>query len=304
MDILTDYLQRVATYPLWIVAIELLLIALVVYWAVDFLEGTRGERLFRGVILILVIGFIILKLLVGLFAFERLQYLYNGFLIFVLIIAVAGFQPEIRRALIRIGQPRFLLRSPQQLSKTIQEIATAVSQLSATRTGAIIVLEKKVALGDLIESGVTMDAEVTAELLRTIFYPGSPLHDMAVVIREDRIIAARVQLPLAEAEAAKKYTKGQQELQKMELGSRHRAAIGVSAGTDATCLVVSEETGMISVAENGILKTGFSESQLRKHLTGTIEEMVGTGVGGFIEWLWGFTHGTSRTETKNPNIKR
>ena len=228
--------------PWWVVAIELSLIGLVVYWAVDFLEGTRGERLFRGVIFILVVGFIVLKLIVGRFGFERLQYLYNGFLIFVLIIAVAGFQPEIRRALIRIGQPRFLTKTSQQLARTVEEIVTALGDLSSTRTGAIIVIEKRVALGEFIETVIGLNAQVSAELLKTLFHEGTPLHDMAVVVRDDRIAAARVQLPLAEAGS----------VNGVELGSRHRAAIGITAGSDATCLVVSEETGTISLAYEGV----------------------------------------------------
>ncbi|HDZ69337.1 MAG TPA: hypothetical protein ENH43_02840, partial [Phycisphaerales bacterium] len=140
METLIDYFSRVAGYDWWVVGIELFLIGLVVYWAVDFLEGTRGERLFRGVIFILIAGVLILNLVVERFGFERLEYLYKGFLIAVLIIAVAAFQPEIRRALIRIGQPRFLASSSQQLARTAEEIITAVTELSAARTGAIIVI--------------------------------------------------------------------------------------------------------------------------------------------------------------------
>jgi diadenylate cyclase len=250
--------------PWWVVAIELFLIFFVVYWAVDFLEGTRGERLFRGVIFILIAGFLILKLIVGQFAFDRLEYLFNYFLIFVLIIGVAGFQPEIRRALIRIGQPRFLATSSQQLARTVEAIVTAVRQLSAARTGAVIVVEKRVALGEFIETGVRIDAKVTEELLKTIFHPGSALHDMAVIIRGDRVLAARVQLPLAEAGS----------LDGVELGSRHRAAIGITAGSDATCLVVSEETGTIAIAQDGKLDRGVTEAHLRKHLASTMEEIV------------------------------
>jgi diadenylate cyclase len=261
---LLDYFSRVAIYDWWVVAIELFLIGLVVYWAVDFLEGTRGERLFRGVIFILIAGFLILKLVVGRFAFERLQYLYNGFLIAVLIIAVVGFQPEIRRALIRIGRAGFLASSSQQLAKTIEEIITAITELSAAQIGALIVIEKRVALGEFIETGVQIDARVTAQLLRTIFLPGTPLHDMAVIVRDDRIVAARVQLPLAEAGS----------INGVELGSRHRAAIGITAGSDATCLVVSEQTGTISLAHSGKLTRNISESQLRKHLTSAMGEIV------------------------------
>lgn len=253
-----------ARYEWWVVAVELVLIGLVVYWAVDFLEGTRGERLFRGVIFILIAGVLILNLLVERFRFERLQYLYKGFLIAVLIIAVAAFQPEIRRALIRIGQPRFLAGSSQRLSRIVEEIIAAVMQLSASRTGAIIVIEKRVALGEFIETGVRIDAGVTAELLKTIFHPGTVLHDMAVIIRTDRIIAARVQLPLAEAGSS----------HGVELGSRHRAALGITTGSDATCLVVSEESGIVSIAEGGTLTRNVTESQLRKHLTSTMGEMV------------------------------
>lgn len=246
------------------VAIELFLIGLVVYWAVDFLEGTRGEKLFHGVILILIAGFLILKLVVGRFAFERLQYLYNGFLIAVLIIAVAAFQPEIRGALIRIGRTSFLTHPSHLLSKTAEEIIAAVTDLAVARIGGIIVLERRVALGEFIEAGIELDAKVSSELLRTIFRPGTALHDMAVIIRGDRIAAASVQLPLAETGS----------VNGVELGSRHRAAIGITAGSDAICIVVSEETGVISLAQNGWLTRGLSESELRKRLISTMDEMT------------------------------
>jgi diadenylate cyclase len=127
------------------------------------------------------------------------------------------------------------------------------------------VIEKKVALGEFIETGVKIDAKVTAELLKTIFHPGSALHDMAVIIRGDRVVAARVQLPLAEA-----------GYEGTELGSRHRAAIGITSGSDATCLVVSEETGVVSIAYGGQLARNVSESQLRKHLTSSMGDITPT----------------------------
>ncbi len=260
MDALVDYLSRVARYEWWIVVVELFSIGFVVYWVVDFLEGTRGERLFRGVIFILVAGVLVLNLVVERLPFDRLQYLYKGFLIAVLIVAVAAFQPEIRRVLIQIGQPRIWTGSLHQLSRTVEALITAVTELSAARIGAIIVLERQVALGEFIETGVRLDARVTADLLKTIFYPGTALHDMAVVIRGDRMVAARVQLPLAEAGT----------MDGIELGSRHRAALGITAGSDATCLVVSEETGAISVARNGRLVRNVTEAQIRSYLTSTM----------------------------------
>ena len=258
---LIDYFRRVAnSNEWWIVGIELILIGLVVYWIVDFLEGTRGERLFRGVILILVIGLLIFNLLVHKFDFFRIRHLYKGFLIGVLVITVAAFQPEIRRVLISLGQPRFWTGSLNQLSRTVEEIVSGVTELSAARIGAIIVIEKQVALGEFIDTGVRIDAKLTADLLRTIFHPGTALHDMAVIIRGDRVIAASVQLPLAEADS----------IGGVELGSRHRAAIGITTGSDAICLVVSEETGIISIAKDGRITRNIDESELRKHLTRVI----------------------------------
>lgn len=210
----------------------------------------------------MVAGVLILELVVQRLEFDRLQYLYKGFLIAVLIVAVAAFQPEIRRVLMQIGQPRIWTSSSHQLSRTIEELITAVTEMSAARIGAIIVLERQVALGEFIETGVRMDARVTAELLKSIFYPGTALHDMAVVIRGDRMVAARVQLPLAEAGS----------IDGIELGSRHRAALGITAGADATCLVVSEETGAISVAQNGKLVRNVTESQVRSYLASAMTE--------------------------------
>jgi diadenylate cyclase len=157
----------------------------------------------------------------------------------------------------------------------VEEIATAVYDLSVRKIGAIVVLEREVALGEFIETGVRIEGKVTAEMLKTIFYPGTALHDMAVIIRGDRVVAARVQLPLAEAGSIDGY----------ELGSRHRAAIGLTRGSDATVVVVSEETGTVSIAQGGQLWRGVSESELRKHLVGHISE----GPRPILSWLRQFS---------------
>jgi len=262
LDAIVEYLYRISFHERLVVCLELVLIGIFVYIILSFLQGTRGERLFRGVIFIIIVGSLILNLVVDQFDLVRVKYLYKGFLIAVLIIAVVGFQPEIRRALIRIGQAGFLSSSPQQLSRSVEEIINAVTELSATRTGAIIVIEQQVALGEFVETGVRIDAKVTADLLKTIFYPGSALHDMAVIIQGDRVVAARVQLPLAEGDS----------FHGRQLGSRHRAAVGVTSGSDATVIVVSEETGIVSLALNGNLIRNVSESQLRRHLTTAVVE--------------------------------
>jgi diadenylate cyclase len=257
-----EYLYRIGFHDGMKVLFELLLIGIIVYVVLSFLEGTRGERLFRGVISIIIVGTAILYLVVKQFDLPRVAYLYKGFMIAISIIAIAAFQPEIRRALIRIGQARFLSSSPQQLSRSVEEIINAVTQMAAIRMGAIIVVEQQVALGEFIDTGVKLDSKVNAELLKTIFYPGTALHDMAVIIRGDRIVAARVQLPLAEMGS----------LMGKQLGSRHRAAIGVTSSSDATVIVVSEETGIVSLAINGTLTRNVSEAQLRRQLTSAVVE--------------------------------
>ncbi len=263
MNAILDYLQGISFYERLIVVADLLLIGVFVYAVINFLQGTRGERLFRGMIFILVVGSLVLNLVVKTFGMERVAFLYGGFMIAVLAIGVIAFQPEIRRALIRIGQTRlFTTSSSLQLSRSVEQIITAVGSMASSRTGAIIVIPQQVGLGEFIETGVRIDARVTAELIETIFHDGSPLHDMAMVIQGDRIVAARVQLPLAEGGA----TVGRQ------LGSRHRAAIGVSNSSDAIVIVVSEETGIVSLAMNGSLIRNISESQLRRHLTTALVE--------------------------------
>lgn len=264
MDAFLNYIQRLRSSPneLLIVVIELLIIGFVIYWIVNFLEGTRGERLFRGVIFMVVIATLLLYLAsIEQFGLERIKYLYKNFAIIVIFTIGIAFQPEIRRALMRIGQTSFL-SSSQQLSRSVEEIINAVTVLASTRTGAIVVIQQQVGLAEFIETGIKIDSKVTAELIETIFYPGTTLHDMAIVIQGDRIVAARVQLPLAEAGA----------VDGIALGSRHRAAIGVTVSSDAIVIVVSEETGIISLAMNGHLVRNVDETQLRRHLTTAVIE--------------------------------
>lgn len=171
------------------------------------------------------------------------------------------FQPELRRAMERIGRVRGWLNRPlgipvgQGVSKTIDEIARAARRLSERRYGALIVLERETGLQDYAETGVEIDGIVSAEFLLTIFYPNSPLHDGAVIIRGDRVLAAGCLLPLSE------------NLVDYQFGTRHRAALGISEQTDAICVVVSEETGTISFANNGRMVRHLDDSKLRKVLT-------------------------------------
>lgn len=262
MQVIVEHILSTSLYERFIILAELFIIGVVIYAVLNFLEGTRGERLLRGTVLVLAVGSLILNVGVKTFGMERIAFLFNGFLLAVVVVAIIAFQPEIRRALIRIGQTSlFSVSSRQQISRGVEEIISAVSQMAATRTGALLVIERQVGLGEFIETGVRLDARITAELIKTIFYPGTPLHDMALIIRGDRLVAARVQLPLAEGESAVG-----------SLGSRHRAALGLAASSDALVIVVSEETGIISIASEGKLERNVTESQLRKVLKAALEQ--------------------------------
>ncbi|MGA1076831.1 MAG: diadenylate cyclase, partial [Ilumatobacteraceae bacterium] len=159
------------------------------------------------------------------------------------IVLAVVFQPELRQAMIRVGQTRFFNRQSDHARAVASAIAESVEYLAKNRFGALLVLERRTGLGGLVEGGVELDALVSARLVETIFYPNSALHDLAVVVRGDRIVAAGVQLPLPEGGVPIS----------PQLGSRHRAAVGLTLESDALVVVVSEETGAVRVAEQGVL---------------------------------------------------
>lgn len=238
------------------VIIELIVIWIVVFFIFRFLRGTRGARVIKGVAVLLIIATLTIQLLGRENAFERLNYLYNNFLGFVSLMLVIVFQPELRRALMRLGEARLFKQGGLRKARVIEEVLGAIEYLSRNKIGALIAIERQVGLKGIVEVGTRVDAEVSKELLNTIFWPGSALHDMGVVIQSDRVIAAGVQFPLADGDQLPQ-----------ELGSRHRAALGLSQEADALVLVVSEETGTISVAERGELTRGLTVEQLRPILT-------------------------------------
>lgn len=244
--------KRVQTYPLWVVILELIVIWALVYVVLRFLKGTRGARVIKGVALVLVIATLLVKLFASENTFERLNFLYRNFVGVASLALVIVFQPELRRALVRIGEARLFRSSGLRKARVIEELLGAVEYLSQNKIGALIAIERQVGLAGVVEAGTRLNAEVTRELLNTIFWPGSALHDMGVVIHGDRMVAAGVQFPLAEGEQFSS-----------ELGSRHRSAIGLSQETDALIVVVSEETGTVSLAERGQLLRNLSIDRLR-----------------------------------------
>ncbi len=251
-----QYIEFITTHEIGPILIEMLLIGFVVWSVLRFLSGTGGEKLFRGVVVILftVWGFNFISNALGL-ELERIQLLLKYFLVSVLLISTVAFQPEIRRGLIRLGGTKFGRTEHTQTERAIEDIVNAVAAMSRAQIGAIIAIEREVKLGDWIDNGTPLNAVVSVDLLNTIFWPGTPLHDMAVVVSNGLISAAGVQFPLAEH--------GEYDRQ---LGSRHRAAIGLSKFTDAAIVVVSEETGNISLALHGSLARFLTVEQLRQQL--------------------------------------
>ncbi len=246
------YLHRVVNYNLFVVAIELLLIGVVVWWVMRFLRGTRGARLVKGAALLLATVYVVILMLPSELGWERIKFLYGNFLLFTFVAVVVAFQPEIRRAFIHLGQAS-LLRGPSQVvTSMIDALTESCAYLSRNKIGAIVAVERTVGLGALSESGIELEAQLTASLLNTIFYPGTALHDMGVIVREGRIAAAGCQFPLAESEEVDP-----------SLGSRHRAALGLSKESDAAVIVVSEETGQIAMALDGQLYVGLELESLR-----------------------------------------
>ncbi len=256
---IANYIGRVMTdYNRFVVVVELFLIGWVVWWVTRFLRGTRGARLIKGFGLMLVVVYIVIRLLPQLTqgdpsgGWERAEFLYGRFLLFAFVALVVAFQPELRRALIHLGQTSIFHSQRGQSEHVAEILSESLGYLSRNKIGALIAVERSAGLGALMESGTMLDCELHAEMLNTIFYPGSALHDMGVVLSKGRIGAAGCQFPLAES--------GDVDA---SLGSRHRAALGLSQECDAVILVVSEETGRVSLACEGQLYLGLSLNDLR-----------------------------------------
>ena len=260
---LDNFFTALRSVPLWQVLLELLVIGGVVYWVIRFLQGTRGARLLKGIIFLLITLYLGVRLLGAVFDLTRLQVLFDRFLYFAAFAIIIVFQPELRRALMRLGETRLFRGLAQQTRDEIEEILDACSTLSRRRVGALIAVERDVGLGGFTEEATRIDGEVSSELLQTIFWPNTALHDLGVIISGNRIAWAGVQFPLAESGDLPK-----------ELGSRHRAAVGLSQESDALVIVVSEETGDISIAERGQLVRKLTIDQLRDELLDRMGQSV------------------------------
>ncbi len=245
----------------WQDILDILVVAVLLYQVYRFIRDRRAGKLFAGVMILILLQF--LSELLGL---NTLHFLMQNVFQAGLVALVVVFQPELRSALEKIGgEPLKSLKSIGEnrdqgaLAAMIKELCEAASDLSASKTGALIVLERSTKLGDVIKSGVIVNADVSSFLLKNIFFNKAPLHDGAVVIRDGRIYAAGCFLPLSTNDAIIK-----------DLGTRHRAGIGMSENSDALVIIVSEETGTISLAKDGQLRRGFNYNSLKR----TLEQLL------------------------------
>jgi diadenylate cyclase len=252
LDALNNLIGRLK----WSDLVELLLIGIVVFVVMRFLRGTRGARLLRGFIFLLVGSSLIVSLVANVFDLERIRFLYPLFVGALFLVALVAFQPELRRALIHLGAATWFSSVAQEMDRVIDETVDAVGYLARNKIGALIAFERSTEFGGMIDSACRLDAEVSRQLLLTIFWPGSALHDMGVIISQGRIAAAAVQFPLTESEDLDP-----------SLGSRHRAALGLSQESDALVIVVSEETGTISVVDGGRMERFLTPVSLREQLS-------------------------------------
>jgi diadenylate cyclase len=255
-------------------AVDVLLVSYVIYKLINLIKGTKAVQLLKGIFVILLV-----RVISGVFGLNTLGWIMQqtinwGFLAIIII-----FQPELRRALEQLGRGKFFSRSSgtddEDQEKTVEAIVKATDYMAKRRIGALISIERETGMSDYIETGIPLNAKISSELLINIFIPNTPLHDGAVIIQKNNVSAAACYLPLSESPFISK-----------ELGTRHRAALGISEVTDSLTVVVSEETGNISLTKNGELHRnltldGFKELLLHEMVISKEEKPASSA-----RWNW------------------
>ena len=253
-----DYISDLASHP-WQIVTFVLDITIVLFLFIYFLKVAKKSRvwqLLKGIVLLIIITF-----LSNLLELRLLYFILTSFMTYGVIALLIIFQPELRRALEQLGSSTFtkmfgMDKSLRDKTKEdIYKVVIAVEEMAKSRTGALIVFERDIKIQDIIETGIKLDAEISPQVLVNIFVPKTPLHDGAAIISNNKIIAAACILPLADDKDIAK-----------ELGTRHRAAIGISKESDAIAVVVSEETGKVSIAKDGTLIADVKEDALKRIL--------------------------------------
>jgi len=254
MDSMREFFENIMKGFGFTDVLDILIVAFLVYQVLRFIRETRAEQLAKGVLV-----FFIVTLGSLVFDLYTLHWILSNVMTVGLIAIVVLFQPEIRRALERLGRSKitsvFSQVDKDEAKRIIGEFCRAIEAMSASRTGALIVIERETQLNEIVETGTVIDAQVSEQLIGNIFYEGSPLHDGAMIVRGGRLRAAGCVLPLTQ----------NKELNKA-LGTRHRAGIGITENSDALTIIVSEETGVISIAEQGRLTRFLDAKGIEKTL--------------------------------------
>lgn len=262
---MTEYIQNIISEIVRLIVsmeltdcIDIAIVAFTIYYSIKLIRKTRAFQLVKGLLLLLIVNFVISSL-----SLESSSYIISHLFSDITLVIILLFQPEIRQVIENVGRGNFKVFSYfssknkdryEEFKSVSRSISKAASNMSDKRVGALIVVEGKTLLGEIISTGNAMDSKISTAILENIFFPNSPLHDGAIVIRDTRIEAAGCILPLTKNEIGK------------ELGTRHHAAVGMSEVSDAFIIVVSEETGAISVARNSELTKGISVGDLREML--------------------------------------
>ncbi len=235
----------------WTSGVEIIILAVILYYIYAYLRGTRGARILIGIALIL----ITLTLISQLLNLVVIGWLLRSLPVFLAIALVVIFQPELRRALTELGSHRFFSTGFEK-RETIEEITDTVFELAGKGIGALIAVEREIDLKPYAETGVLINCDYSKELVLTIFHPKTVLHDGGLIVRNDDIVAAGCIFPLTQREDLDR-----------NLGLRHRAGLGLSEESDALAIVVSEETGQVSICHNGIIERNLNVEKFRKHLS-------------------------------------
>ena len=253
--------------------IDIAVVTFVIYRLMIIVKGTKAVQLIKGISVILISWF-----LSGFFGLKTLQFLLNQIITYGLLGIIIIFQPELRRGLEHLGRTsKFFSRSAvsdeDEQIRIVDALVSSAQYMSKRRIGALVTIERETGLSEYVETGIPLGSQITSQLLINLFIPNTPLHDGAVIVQQGKLAAAACYLPLSESAHISK-----------ELGTRHRAAIGVSEVTDSVTLVVSEETGGVSLAINGRLYRELDEESLRTKLLETIVKVEPTNTS-FLNWM-------------------
>ncbi|MBL4955126.1 diadenylate cyclase CdaA [Neobacillus sp. OS1-32] len=254
--------------------VDILLVWYVIYKLINIIKGTKAVQLLKGILVILIV-----RVASDFFGLTTLSWMMQQVITYGFLAIIIIFQPELRRALEQLGRGKFFSRStsPDEdgQEKTVEAILKAADYMAKRRIGALISIERETGMSDYIETGISLNSKISAELLINIFIPNTPLHDGAVIIQKNNVAAAACYLPLSESPFISK-----------ELGTRHRAALGISEVTDSITVVVSEETGGISLTRNGELHRDLKAEELREMLSNELLLHIKTKQASSARWNW------------------